>query len=403
VRIPPRECEPKQCRDFNRGARGLERFGVGVVGFGGRGRFFSRVFSQHPASRLVAIAEPGDQRRAQAKEAYPEAKAFASLDEMLASDEVDVVVIASADPAHYENTLQALKARKHILLEKPMAQTVEQCDDLVRTWRTHASDRVSMVGFELRHCTLFTRMRELLDDGVIGNVIMGQGIDNVSVGDKYFYHNMYSRRSFVRSLLLQKGVHTIDLVNWFMGARPVRVYAVGGLNVFGGDEPEDKRCSSCDEADTCPHVLRDAQEKGVLDFCVFSQAVDVDDNSAVIIEYDNNTRAVYTECHFTPEYTREFTFIGDKGKMTAFFDNPGNFWIRVEKRFTNEVQEYYPKAGPGGHGGGDVGIIEEFVECVKTGRQPVHSIVMARDSTAIAAAATDSIELGMPVDIPLCP
>ena len=260
-----------------------------------------------------------------------------------------------------------------------------------------------MVGFELRHCTLFTRMRELLDDGVIGNVIMGQGIDNVSVGDKYFYHNMYSRRSFVRSLLLQKGVHTIDLVNWFMGARPVRVYAVGGLNVFGGDEPEDKRCSSCDEADTCPHVLRDAQEKGVLDFCVFSQAVDVDDNSAVIIEYDNNTRAVYTECHFTPEYTREFTFIGDKGKMTAFFDNPGNFWIRVEKRFTNEVQEYYPKAGPGGHGGGDVGIIEEFVECVKTGRQPVHSIVMARDSTAIAAAATDSIELGMPVDIPLCP
>ena len=58
---------------------------------------------------------------------------------MLASDEVDVVVIASADPAHYENTLQALKARKHILLEKPMAQTVEQCDDLVRTWRTHAS------------------------------------------------------------------------------------------------------------------------------------------------------------------------------------------------------------------------------------------------------------------------
>ena len=82
---------------------------------------------------------------------------------------------------------------------------------------------------------------------------MGQGIDNVSVGDKYFYHNMYSRRSFVRSLLLQKGAHHRS--GQLVYGRARRVYAVGGLNVFGGDEPEDKRCSRCDEADTCPHVF----------------------------------------------------------------------------------------------------------------------------------------------------
>jgi predicted dehydrogenase len=380
----------------------LERIGVGVVGFGGRGRFFCRVFGEHPGSRLVAIAELGEERRAEAHQRYPEANVFATLDEMLASEGIDAVVVASSDHAHYDNALQALKHRKHVLLEKPMAQTVEQCDGLVRAWHSHAKDRVFMVGLELRHCTLFTRMRELLDEGVIGHVVMGQAIDNVSVGDKYFYHNMYSRKSFVRSLLLQKGVHTIDLVNWFMDSRPSKVYAVGGLNVYGGQAPEDKRCSTCDEADSCPHVLRDAQEKGVQDFCVFSRACDVEDNSQVIIEYDNNTRAVYTECHFTPEYTREFTLVGDKGKMTAFFDNPGNFWIRVAKRFTNEVEEHRPKAGRGGHGGGDTGLIEEFVDCVKTGRQPLHSIVVARDSTAIAAAAAESIESRMPVQIPPC-
>ena len=236
----------------NEGQAVLERIGVGVVGFGGLRRFSAGclVSTWLPAGSHRGAGRSGGQRRIQR---YP--RPTCSQPWMRCSLVKDRrSVVASSDHAHYDNALQALKHRKHVLLEKPMAQTVEQCDGLVRAWHSHAKDRVFMVGLELRHCTLFTRMRELLDEGVIGHVVMGQAIDNVSVGDKYFYHNMYSRKSFVRSLLLQKGVHTIDLVNWFMDSRPSKVYAVGGLNVYGGQAPEDSAAPTCDEADSCPHV-----------------------------------------------------------------------------------------------------------------------------------------------------
>jgi len=76
-------------------------------------------------------------------------------------------------------------------------------------------------------------MRELVDEGRIGEIIMGQALDNVSVGGQYFYHNDMRRKDYVRSLLLQKGTHTIDLLNWFMGGNTVKVYATGGTDFYG--------------------------------------------------------------------------------------------------------------------------------------------------------------------------
>lgn len=380
----------------------LERINVGVIGFGGRGRSLSRAFDTHPAARVAGIADPSEAGRQEARHLFPDAKVFVSTEEMLAGSDIDAVAIASPDKTHYDNALQALQHHKHVLLEKPMAQTVQQCDDLVTTWYSQARDRVFMVGLELRHCSLFTRMRELIDEGVIGQVIMGQAIDNVSVGDTYF-HRPYRRKSYVRSLLLQKGIHTIDLLNWLMDAQPTKVYAAGGLNVFGGQEPEDKHCATCETISTCPHAVRDPKKQEKQGLCVFSHVVDVDDNSLAIIEYDGNTRAIYTECHFTPEYTREFTFVGDKGKLYGYFINSGNYLIRISRRFSSDVEEHHLVPARGSHGGGDAQLLEEFITCVKTGRQPEHSILIARDSTAICAAAAESIELGMPVEIPLCP
>ena len=201
-------------------------------------------------------------------------------------------------------------------------------------------------------------------------------------------------------------MHTIDLLNWFMGGNPNRVFASGGLDYYGGKESPEKRCRDCEQADTCHYFMKTSglfSATGAArleDGCVWSSDIDVNDNSQVLIDYDNGARATYMECHFTPEYTREFTLVGTEGKMTAFFNNECDFLIRITGRTGGKVYEERPASEGGGHGGSDEGLIRFFLEAVETGRTPLSYLVGARNATAVGAAGEESIETGMPVAIP---
>jgi predicted dehydrogenase len=135
------------------------------------------------------------------------------------------------------------------------------------------------------------------------------------------------------------------------------------------------------------------------DLCVYAEEIDTHDNGLVLIDYDNGARVSYMECHFTPEYTREFMFAGTKGKITGFYNNEQDFKITVMKRHSKEVQTYYPERRSGGHGGGDQSIVDTFIALVKKGEPAMPGIWGARDSAAIAIAAAESAETGRPVPI----
>jgi predicted dehydrogenase len=187
----------------------------------------------------------------------------------------------------------------------------------------------------------------------------------------------------------------------------VRVFASGGLAVFGGRESNDKRCRDCDRAKTCPYFIDHTRFKidygaiiQVEDKCVYAQECDVEDNCLVLIDYENGAHMTYTECHFTPDYTREFTFIGDKGRLYGFYNNEQEFRIRVTYRHSKKADDYFPPKMPGGHGGGDPKIQEEFLDRVLSGRPSMSGAMDARNSAAIAIAAARSIETTQPVEIP---
>ncbi|MBT3289018.1 MAG: hypothetical protein HN380_16860 [Victivallales bacterium] len=126
----------------------------------------------------------------------------------------------------------------------------------------------------------------------------------------------------------------------------------------------------------------------------------MDDNCIVLIDYDNGARLTYIENHFTPEYSREFTFIGDKGKMVAFYNNEQEFVITVTYRHRADQDVYHPPKAAGGHGGGDPMIIREFLDLVERGEPVASGIEGARDSAAIAIAALESKKKNLPVTIP---
>jgi predicted dehydrogenase len=386
------------------------KIGVGILGLGGRGVYFGgRYFGYGNDTYLAGLCDISPNKLEAAKrELGEDIPATVNIDEFLAIPELDAVVVCTPDFAHEENAIKVLQAKKHLYLEKPMAQTIEGCDRIINEWKD--SDTVFTVGLELRYCSLMKDTKAIIDSGAIGKIIIGNVIDNVSVGGNYFYHNECRKKSYIKNLLLQKGTHSLDLANWLIDASPVKVYCSSGLDVFGGNEPNDKRCATCNEKNTCPYFIDTTKFKidyGIItqktDYCVYAQECDTHDNSVLLVDYDNGARLSFIECHFTPEYTREFMFIGTKGKLTAFYNNQQDFKIMVWKCHEPEPVYYYPKKQKGAHGGGDEAIVKEFIELVKKGKPCMVGILGARDSAAIAAAAEESSQTGMPVSIPPAP
>ena len=383
-----------------------EKLQVAVVGMGNRGRYLGRAFRDDPRTDLVAVCDTSAESLKVARRMFSDGVSYyTDQDEMCAREDLQIGIVASWDPAHRENAVVFLDHNIHVYLEKPMAQTIEDCDQILRRWQK--SESTLMVGLELRYCTLCQEVRRLLDSGVIGEVKLGMAVDNVSVGGQYYYHNNRRKKAFIKSLMLEKGTHTLDLMNWFIGSNPIRVFAEGGLDVFGGDERNDKRCRDCEEKSTCPYfidsehfVLDYGEQARIADGCVWAEEVDVDDNSVVTVRYENGAKMTYVECHFTPDYNRHFTLIGDKGRLYAFYNNEQEFVIRVQKRHSTKIDEYHPPRSEGGHGGGDPRIIDEFIGRALRNEHGCVGALDARNSAAIAIAAAESCETHLSVAIP---
>lgn len=384
--------------------------GVGILGVGQRGvRFAGKSFDLHPDSRLVGLCDIDTVRLQAARAELGDVPATTSLDEFLALPGLDAVVICTADRLHATHALAALNAGKHVFLEKPMAQSIEDCDRISSA--ALRSDLVFMVGLELRYCSVMEDLKALIDSDRIGSIKLGSVVDNVSVGGDFYFHGARRRKEVVGSLILEKGTHSLDLTNWLLDASPRRVFCTAGLSVFGGTAPADKHCSDCAIAGTCPYFVD--RERGLQmdyggamvtdDLCVYSEAVDVDDNAIVVIDYDNGARVSYSECHFAPDYSREFSFTGTKGRVTAFYNNEQDYVITVVERHSGATTVFHPERRPGGHGGSDEAVVQAFIDLIHAGKPATPGLRGARDAAAIAIAAMTSSRTGQPAQVPVAP
>ncbi len=388
----------------------MERIiGTAVVGMGGRGKYFAQMYSKHghPGFELRAVCDRDEKKLAGLHKLYGDKVAYYSdVDELVKDTKIDAVLVTTNDPDHVAPTVSALRAGKNVLVEKPLCQSIEDAQTIMREARR--AKGMFMIGLELRDCTVFQTMKRLLNEGKIGDVKVGHAFDNVSVGGRYFFHGPHRQKAFFKSLLIQKACHSIDLLNWFMDSEPVRVYGIGGQVFYGRKEEPTLRCRNCEKAETCPYFVKktlrldyDAVVE-INDFCVWGKQMDLDDHALLAITYANDAKATFQECHFTPEYTREFWLIGTEGKMYGYYDNPGRFLVRIEYSHDPDrrTEEWKPPHTGGSHGGGDDRLRDEFYRRIVENDPPLEATASAYYSTALAICGTDSIESGMPVDIP---
>ena len=191
-----------------------ERVTVGMVGLGGWGKNLLRNFAALPDADLRWACDADEGRRAAYHASYPATQFTADLDDVLSDSEVDAVVLATPVPTHHELARRAMEAGKHVMVEKPMAWSVEQARDL----RDLAAEtgRVLLFGHLLRFHPGVVKLRALIDSGELGEV-------------RYVYGNRQNL-GVIRedeNALWSLGVHDISVVLHLLDGRAVEVWARG--------------------------------------------------------------------------------------------------------------------------------------------------------------------------------
>ncbi len=298
--------------------------------------------------------------------------------QMLDSGLVDAVVIASPNHTHLEVLLDVLERPIHVLVEKPLCTTLEDCRRVVEAAdasRDRFPERVVWMGLEYRYMPPIRRLMKELEDGTIGDVRM------VAIREHRFPFlekvdnwNRFSRNT--GGTLVEKCCHFFDLMISMTGANPVRVMASGAQDVNHLDETYD------------------------------GETPDILDNAYVIVEFDNGARGMLDLCMFAEasKNEREISVVGTAGKLEALDTES---LIRIGRRTEdivsgiNAVTEERVKATDvkhiGLHHGASYLEHVDFVEAIRAGRTEAVTLRDGLISAAIGFAAHRSIDTGLPV------
>jgi len=206
----------------------MQKVKYAVIGLGWFGEKHCEVLSGIPHVELYAVCTRTPKRLAEVAKRFDVKHTYTDYNELLANPEIDAVSVVTMWDQHVKPTLAAVKAGKHVFLEKPMASTVRDCDAIVAAAK--ASKKFFMVGHICRFNPRYAAAKREIEAGKIGKII-----------------SMYARRNLARFIgdqvldkigpIIGDGVHDTDLMLWYSGAKVVSVYAQTS-NVFGHKNPD---------------------------------------------------------------------------------------------------------------------------------------------------------------------
>lgn len=367
----------------------------GVIGWGLRGGLALLAHRPEEGFEVVALADTNPEKHERFRKRVGEG-AYCTTDYRdLFGQNLDGVFVLSPDWLHEEQAIACLEAGVAVYLEKPMAITVEGCDRILETAKRTGTKLY--VGHNMRHFQVVRKMKEWIDQGLIGDVKTAWCRHFVNYGGDAYFRDWHADRTRSTGLLLQKGAHDIDVLHWLCGSYSKRVTAFGKLMVYGDIQDRQEREGEIEVA------FRGIWPPETLD--KLNPVVDVEDVNLMLMEMDNGVLASYEHCMFAPDAWRNYTVIGTKGRIENFGDSPGSvvkLWNSYHWGYTDKGDlEYEVPEVTGGHGGADEATMAEFLRYMREGGDTDTSPVAARMSVAAGYAATKSVRSGgVPQDVP---
>ena len=420
-----------------------------AVGTGGRISMFIdplvREHSEH--GELVALCDASrvratyHQQRMMSDYGYHEVPIYRAEDFALMVQETkpDVVIVCTMDATHHEYIIAAMELGCDVVTEKPMTTDEAKCRAIFEA--VQRTGRNVRVAFNYRWTPGTTKVREMIAQGVIGNI---QAVNleyqlNTHHGADYF-RRWHADKCCSGGLLVHKSTHHFDLVNWWIDAIPEEVFAWGGLKFYGkqnalarGDDALTRHerytgVSTDDDPFAFPideGILKDlyldaeAETGYIRDRNVFREGINIEDTMAVLVKYRTGVLLNYSLVAFSPLEGFRVTFSGDKGRME--YTEMHNSHIITGQSDTELAEEQaqgdghrmqlwvYPhfKAGyevpiesaEGGHGGGDPMLQTQIFDAnppkETLGRNAGHEQGAA--SILIGISANHSMATGKPV------
>ena len=374
---------------------------VVVIGAGERGRVYSEYGLSFPEKmRVVGVAEPRERWRRWMAERYgiSSSNIFEDWSEVFERERfADAVIIATPDKLHADPATAAAKRGYHILLEKPMAPTEEECRSIVDA--VVENNVIFSVCHVLRHTNYTRELKRLIESGELGDIISIQHLEPVGHWHQAhsFVRGNWRRSDESSSMLLAKSCHDVDWIRYIIGTRCKSVASFGYLSHFRQEmRPVDAadRCLDCPVSveERCPYsakkIYRGFLEKGIKGWpvevvtedldeggldralrvgpygrCVYACDNDVVDNQVTIMEFEGGKTASFTMTAFTEAAPRKTRVFGTRGEVDAdgryirVFNFLDNKWT-----VTDTVRDEHDLVG---HEGGDLGVVKNFVEAVR--------------------------------------
>ncbi|HDZ19754.1 hypothetical protein LCGC14_0015990 [marine sediment metagenome] len=346
----------------------MKQVRVAVIGAGIWGAAHIRAYSQHASAELMAICDLDEGRARDAAATWGVANYYTSVDAMLADVELDAVSVATPDGAHAAVAIQCAQAGKHILCEKPLATTIEDCQAMIAA--AEAAGVYLMVDWHNRWNPPHHEASKAISAGELGDV-------------RYIYYRLsdtiYVPTTMLpwageSSVMLFLGSHALDTICWFMQARPCRV--------------------------TC------RRQDGILR----AMGIPTADMYLTVVDFDDGAMAVVENSWVLPQSSpalidHRVEIIGSDGVIYLDPQHCGPI-----AKYTDKTPAGFPDASlpdmfitPQVHGrqvGFAVESIYHFVECVRDGKRPITSGEDGLLNTRLILAAERSAdEGGKPVDI----
>ena len=408
----------------------MEKFKVAIIGCGSRGcETYGRLVKELPDKfEIVALCDIRQDRldKYSAEFGIDKKNTFLGEDEFFKEKRADVLFICVLDKDHVRIAIKALKLGYHLLLEKPITADFDECKALLEAKKQ--SGKEVIVCHVLRYANAFVKVNELIEAGVIGNLVSIQALEQVG-----WFHQAHS---FVRGnwrdtkettpMIMAKCCHDLDLLQFYAKSRCKTISSIGDLRFFKKENmPADAThmCTDCPHINKCPYsakiiyldgwmsrgkpanqwpfnviteanpltydALSEAIKNTKYGRCVFDCDNDAVDNEIVMMEFENGVTASLTMMGFTGCVGRIMKFYGTIGEIDLDEEKS----VIEVKRFAmpKEVIKIDDLVNPDSmaHGGGDYMIVQSLYDAI-TSKNAKTTLEESIESHLMAIAAEKS-------------
>lgn len=334
-------------------------------------------------ARLAGVYDPNEKRAAAMIEiaGLTDCTIYRDFDAMLAAEKPDTVLVVSMDSTHHTYIIRALEAGCDVISEKPLTTDAEKYAQIAEA--EQRTGRKLTVTFNCRFMPFFTRVKELVQSGAVGDILSVHYewyLDTAHGAD--YFRRWHRRRENSGSLLIHKSTHHFDIANWLLGQEPQAVNAFGTRRFYGTTRAQrSERCLNCPYKNSCEFYLditandqlrrlyyeTEDADGYFRDRCVFSDEIDIEDSVSLNVRYSGGTIMSYSLTAHSPYEGYRLVLNGSEGRLIAehqtgigYYQGRESYQLNVYNRRGERVDYGQPNTfvQAGGHNGGDIRLLE---------------------------------------------